>query len=147
MGAVCIIDWQPADQDGQNIRDRTFEFACAVVEFCKMVSAAGGPARLMVAELLGCSNSAAAMLEEARAAESKRDFISKCSVGLKEAREAHVRLRVCHRTGLGPPETALALIQEANQIISIITAIVRNTRRNVHTRLPAGKRPFASRNS
>ena len=63
-------------------------------------------------------------------AESRRDFISKCSIGLKEARESHVRLRVCQRAALGPPGEVAALVDEARQIASIIGAIVRNSRRN-----------------
>ena len=137
--------WLPAYEDGQDIRDRTFEFACAVVEFCRQLSGAGGVARLMTAQLFDCSTSVVAMLEEARAAESKRDFVSKCCVALKEAREAHVRLRVCHQTGLGPRDAALALSNEANQIVSIVTAIVRNTRRNAGLRSSSVRRPPSSR--
>ena len=70
------------------------------------------------------------MLEEARAAESKRDFISKCSIALKEGRESHVRLRVCCRCKVGPPNEGHKLVDEANQIVAILTAIIRNTRRN-----------------
>lgn len=70
------------------------------------------------------------MLEEARAAESRRDFISKCSIALKESREALVRLRICLATVIGPPEEAAALAKEADELVGILTAIVRNTRRN-----------------
>ena len=70
------------------------------------------------------------MLEEARAAESKRDFISKSSIALKEARESLVRLRVCRRSNVGPAGDADELVNEANQIVAVLTAIIRNTRRN-----------------
>ena len=70
------------------------------------------------------------MLEEARAAESKRDFISKCCIALKECREARTRLRVCHACQLGPPLEAWELVQEAEELTAITGAIVRNTRRN-----------------
>jgi four helix bundle protein len=70
------------------------------------------------------------MLEEARAAESKRDFISKYCIGLKEIREAHVRLKICERCKLGPAAEAKALGREASELIAIVGAIVRNTRRN-----------------
>jgi four helix bundle protein len=43
----------------------------------------------------------ASMLEEARAAESRRDFISKCSIGLKECREAWTRLRIVAACRIG----------------------------------------------
>lgn len=70
------------------------------------------------------------MLEEARGAESRRDFISKCAIALKEARESHVRLRVLESCGIGPGPTVHALREEAHQILSIISAIIRNTKRN-----------------
>ena len=100
------------------------------MEFCKRLYDAGGVARLMTAQLLNCSTAIPAMLEEARAAESKRDFISKSSIALKEARESHVRLRVCRRCKVGPGDEAAKLVNEVNQIVSILTAIIRNTRRN-----------------
>ena len=125
-----MAQWHASYEDGQDIRDRTFDFACRVVEFCKRLYEAGGVARLMTAQLLACSTAVSAMLEEARAAESKRDFISKSSIALKEARESHVRLRVCCRCKVGPADEASKLANEANQIVSILTAIIRNTRRN-----------------
>jgi len=85
----------------------------------------------MVPQLLACSLSFATMLEEARAAESKADFMSKCAIGLKECREAWTRLRVCATCSIGPHDEVVALVQEANALIAIVTAIIRNTRRNL----------------
>jgi four helix bundle protein len=126
-----MAQWFQSYADGQDIRDRTFDFACRVVEFCKHLYEAGGVARLMTAQLLNCSTSIPSMLEEARAAESKRDFISKSCIALQEAREAHVRLRVFCRCRLGPNDEGHKLVDEANQIVSILTTIVRNTRQKV----------------
>jgi four helix bundle protein len=117
-------------EDGQDIRDRAFRFACRVVRFCQALHDRGGVGRMMVPQLLSCSTSVPSMLEEARAAESRRDFISKCCIGLKEAREAHVRLRVCDACGIGPADEARALGRESNEIVAILGTIVRNTRRN-----------------
>lgn len=123
-------DAPPTHEDGQDIRNRTFRFACRVVSFCQQVYERGGVGRMLVPQLVNSSTSFAAMLEEARAAESKRDFISKCSIGLKECRESHVRLRVMEASGIGPPEEARELSREANELIAVVTAIARNTRRN-----------------
>jgi len=93
----------------------------------------------MVPQLLACSLSFPAMLEEARAAESDKDFISKCSIGLKECRESWTRLRVCLKCKLGPATEARVLVQEGNELISIVTAIIRNKRRNTAKKLAAKK--------
>jgi four helix bundle protein len=120
----------PAFEGGQDIRDRAFEFACRVVRFCQTLYDGGGVGRMMVPQLLSCTTSLPSMLEEARAAESRRDFVSKCCIGLKEGRESHVRLRICQQCGLGPADEVRELRTEASELVSIVGAIIRNTRRN-----------------
>jgi four helix bundle protein len=115
-------------KNGQDIRDRTFRFACRIVKLCEQLYEAGGVCRPLAAQLVRCGTSVAAMLEEAKAAESRRDFISKCSIGLKEAREAHVRLRIQCETNIGPAEETRTLMTEAHEISCILAAIVRNTK-------------------
>jgi four helix bundle protein len=115
---------------GHDIRERAFEFAQNAVRFCQRLYDAGGVARLMAPQLLNCSTSIFAMLEEARGAESRADFISKCSIALKEGREAHGRLRVHVACKVGPPDDATALLNEANALVAIIGTIVSNARAN-----------------
>jgi four helix bundle protein len=82
----------------------------------------------MAPQLLNAGTALYSMLEEARAAESRRDFISKCSIGLKEIREAYGRLRIHEACNVGPADEAAALRSEANELVSIMTRIVGNTR-------------------
>ena len=130
----------PAYEQGQDIRDRAFDFACSVVNFCQRLYEAGGVSRMMVPQLLDCSTSVPSMLEEARAAESRRDFISKCCIGLKECRESWTRLRICVTCRLGPHQEAATLAKEAGELVAIIGAIVRNTRRNMPVPPPRRRR-------
>jgi len=120
----------PAYENGQDVRDRAFAFTCRVVRFCQKLYDEGGVGRMMVPQLVNCSTSLPSMLEEARAAESRRDFISKCSIGLKEGRESLTRLRVCEACHLGPADEVRELVREAGELVSIVGAIVRNARRN-----------------
>src|SRR5438552_16254627 len=117
-------------EDGQDIRDRAFLFACRVVKFCQGVYDRGGVGRMLVPQIVDCATSFATMLEEAKAAESTPDFISKCSISLTESRESWTRLRVSHACRIGPEIEARDLVQEANELISIMTTILRNKRRN-----------------
>jgi len=87
------IERNPGFEDGQDIRDRAFEFACRIVRFCQKLYDLGGIARMMAPQLLNCGTSPSGMLEEARAGESKRDFVSKCCIALKELHEAHGNTR------------------------------------------------------
>jgi len=71
-----IVEQPPVFEAGQDIRNRAFRFACRVVRFCQKLYDEGGVGRMMVPQLVNCSTSLPSMLEEARAAESRRDFIS-----------------------------------------------------------------------
>lgn len=115
---------------GEDIRNRTFEFACNVVGYCDVLHKCGGSARVLAPQLLRCGTSIGANLAEARGGESRRDFISKCAIALKEAREAEFRLRVAVRCRLGDAETATMLAGEAGELAAILGAIVRNARAN-----------------
>ncbi len=116
---------------GQDIRDRAFEFACQIVAYCDELMKRDGVGRILAPQILRCGTSIGENLEEARGGESRRDFISKCSIALKEARESLFRLRVADRCQLGPKGRAAALAAEANELAAIIGAIVRNARRNL----------------
>jgi four helix bundle protein len=115
---------------GENIRSRAFAFACAVVRFSDALWSKAGVARILAPQIVRCGTSIGANLEEARGGESRADFISKCSISLKEARECHYRLRVSHATNLGPPDEAIRLVNEAGELAAILGAIVRNARKN-----------------
>ena len=118
-------------EHGQEIRDRTFAFACRVVKFCQKLLVEGGVGAIMAPQLVSCSTSAASMLEEARAAESDADFVSKCCISLKEAREAWTRLRVCWVCKLGPLQEARELVAEGSQIVAVVATIIQNKRRSM----------------
>jgi four helix bundle protein len=122
----------PADAAyGQDIRNRAFEFACQIIWYCDDLMKRGGVGRILAPQLLRCGTSIGANLEEARGGESRRDFISKCSIALKESRESLFRLRIAERCQLGATGKATALVGEAAELAAIIGAIVRNARRNL----------------
>ena len=125
---------------GQDIRERAFAFACRVVLLCQNLYEAGGVGRLLVYQLLTCSGSTATMLEEGRAAESDADFVSKCSISLKECRESWTRLRICAWCRLGPEKEVKELVQESSELIAIINTIIRNKRLKMKVATPGKRR-------
>ncbi len=120
----------PYQSYGRDIRDRAFIFACDIVRFSDELLHQGEIGRVLAPQLVRCGTSIGSNLEEARGGESRRDFISKCSIALKEARESLFRLRVAERCQLGPQGEATALAKEAAEIAAILGAIIRNARRN-----------------
>lgn len=69
-----------------------------------------------------------ANVEEAQAGQSKADFTSKLAIACKEARETHYWLRLLSATDIIPADRLYALQDEANQLIAILTTIIKKTR-------------------
>jgi four helix bundle protein len=114
--------------DGPEINERAFRFACRSVELYRMLRQAGGPAREVAPQLLKAGTSVGANLEEATGGQSRADFIAKVCIALKEAREARFWLRLISVCGLLPSEAVKADLQESNELVAILIAIIRNAR-------------------
>src|SRR5262245_32288702 len=112
----------------EDIRQRSFRFGCDIVRFCRLFSRHPGVNRQIGSQLLGAGTSIGANLEEAKVAYSRREFIAKNSIALKEGREALYWLRVISACLLAPPEEISPLLREADELVAILTAIVRNAR-------------------
>src|SRR3954452_23409103 len=115
---------QPYAQPPRNIQERTFEFACRITKLHQYLYKRGGTQREIGMQILHSGTSIGANLEEADAGPSKPDFISKCAIALKEARETHFWLRLLRDTNLISPELVAPLIDEARHLIAILTTIV-----------------------
>jgi four helix bundle protein len=85
---------EAAEENPPEIRQRTFEFAVRVVKLCHHLSETPGVGRTLSVQLLKAGTYVGANVEEAYAAQSKADFISKYSIALKESRESHYWLRL-----------------------------------------------------
>ncbi len=110
------------------INERTFLFACRVLELCEKLQKAGGVARYAAPQLLRSGTSIGANLEEAVGGQTKPDFITKVCIAQKEAREAKYWLRLLDARRLIPGENLKADIQEADELIAILTTIVKRAR-------------------
>src|SRR5437588_7172171 len=78
----------------KEIKVRTFEFACRIVKLHQHLLKQGAAKRGLAGQVLRSGTSIGANMEEAHAAQSKADFISKAQIALKEARETHYWLRL-----------------------------------------------------
>jgi four helix bundle protein len=110
------------------IRNRTFRFACRIVHLHPELARRGDIGRTIGGQLLRSATSIGANLEEADAGQSRPDFISKCNIALKEARETAYWLRLIQETTASPLAALPDLIVESGEIVAILTAIVRNAR-------------------
>jgi len=115
----------------QEIRDRTFPFACRVASLALALAPKPG-VRVIVDQLLKAGTSVGANLEEAKAASSTREFVRYAEISLRKAREVVYWLRICAVLKLADRAELDVLRGEGEQIARILGAIV------VKTKLRAG---------
>jgi four helix bundle protein len=114
----------------RDLPERTFEFSRRVVKLCQKLDQSPGVSRTLAHQILRAACSVGANVQEGQGSQSRADFISKYSIACKEARETHYWLRLLSEAGVVPADRLLPLIEEANQLVAILTTIVRKTRAN-----------------
>ncbi len=64
-------------------------------------------------------------------AESKRDFIHKIKITLKELRESLVTLKILALSGLSNKEALAEALKESNELVSIFVKIAKTSEANL----------------
>ena len=113
-----------------NIRVRARLFADDVLVFCRLLLPKSRDYREIVGQLNDAAGSIGANVAEAKDGESKKDFIHKNSLALKEANESNYWLKRAWKTEKSLQKNAEPLIQESRELISILTAIVVKAKSN-----------------
>ena len=88
-----------------------------------------GVGRVVMPQILRAGTSVPSNVEEAQAAQSKADFISKMSIALKEARETHLRLRILSTADVVSEDRLQPLINEAEELKRILGGIIVSAKR------------------
>jgi four helix bundle protein len=85
------------------IRERLFLFACDVVRIAQKLQTSGRVGAALSEQLASAAVSAASNAEEADDGSSRRDFLAKEEIVLRELKESRLRLRVFRAAdALGP---------------------------------------------
>jgi len=114
-----------------DIRERTFKFSLLVIELYKHLSQSTKE-YVLSRQLLKAGTSIGAQVEEAQAAQSKKDFIAKMAIASKEARETYYWLRLLKKSNyLDKYDKNDFLLSESEEIIRIITKIVKTSMENI----------------
>lgn len=117
---------RPAD-----IRRRSFQYALRALRLYRYLDEQkDGASRLLAKQYVRAATSIGANLQEALSGESRADFIHKYAVAQKKARESLYWLELMAESGLVTGNKLEPLIQETNELIAIVTAIIVKAKRN-----------------
>jgi four helix bundle protein len=112
------------------ILNKTFEFAVRIVNLYKYLTTEKKEF-VMSKQILRSGTSMGANAEEADSGQSKKDFIAKMEIVLKEGKETRYWLRLLNRTEYIDNKIFDSMLSDCNEIIAIVTAIIVTARKNI----------------
>ncbi|MDR0567136.1 MAG: four helix bundle protein [Prevotellaceae bacterium] len=112
--------------------DKTFEFAVRIVNLYKQLTT-DKKEFVMSKQILRSGTSMGANSEEANSGQSKKDFIAKLEIVLKEAKETRYWLRLLNKTEYIDSKIFESMLADCTEIIAIVTAIILTTRKNINS--------------
>jgi four helix bundle protein len=111
------------------ILDRSFQFAVRIVKLAIYLKKEKKEYTLSQ-QILRSGTSIGANITEAQDAQSKKDFISKCYIALKEARETDYWIRLLIETDYLPKthQKVISIQKELDEIISMLISILKTSK-------------------
>lgn len=104
----------------------SFEFALKVIEFCEILEE---KRKYVIArQLLKSGTSVGANVREAQNAHSRKDFIAKCVIAMKEADETEYWLLLCEKSKSYPNPGNL--LEAAASLKKLLTKIIATSIKN-----------------
>ena len=112
-----------------DLEDRLVDYASSVVELTEALpnTRAGNH---FAGQLLRSGTSPAPNYGEAQAAESRRDFVHKPGICLKELRESRIWLRIVQRRTMLKASVVEPVLRETEELIRIFKTSIATTKRN-----------------
>jgi len=111
----------------RDIERRTFEFAVRAVRLVNALPATTA-GTVMARQIMRSGTSVGANVEEAQGSHSRKEFSRRMNIARSEAREVLYWLRLARETKLLPASRLTAIINEADELVRILTAIVKRAR-------------------
>ncbi len=112
--------------DGNVVLDKSFAFAVRIVKLAQFLLKERGES-VLSRQVLRSGTSIGANVEEAQAAQSRKDFISKLAIASKEARETRYWLRLLKETNQLEAKHVASLLEDCEELIRLLTAIVKTS--------------------
>src|SRR5690625_2894851 len=110
------------------IKNKSYDFALRIVKLCQNLR--NQHEYILSRQLLRSGTSIGANVEEADVAFSKKDFIYKMQIALKEAKESHYWIRLLRDSNYLDKIEAENLLEECNELIYLLVAILKKSKRN-----------------
>jgi four helix bundle protein len=117
-----------AESESNPIREKSFDFALKIIGLCRELQS--DREYVISRQLMRSGTSIGANVEEAVSAESRKDFLHKMNVALKEARESLYWLRLLDASEIDVKRDLKQYLASADELIRLLVSITRTLSRS-----------------
>lgn len=111
----------------QNIvKEKSLDFAISIVQLSKNLQR--NHEYIMSKQILRSGTAVGALVREAEQAESRKDFLHKLSIALKEANETEYWIELLHRTGYLESEYYNEQLLKIKELLKLLISIIKSTK-------------------
>ena len=114
-----------------NLDERMIDFSVKVIRFTENLPKSNSGIYFSD-QIMRSVSSSVLNYSEAQSAESRKDFIHKVKVSLKELRETYSGLRIIEKLSENENENIIGMIKENNELISILVTSIKTARKNMN---------------
>ena len=115
---------------GNVVWNKSFAFSVRIVKFYKILIKRDQSLNALFNQLLRSGTSIGANISEAQSASSKKDFINKLNISLKEAREVEYWLKVLKDSDSIEEKEFTSLIKDCQELIKLLISIIKTSKGN-----------------
>ncbi len=108
-----------------SLQTRTKQFALRIIKACCWLQDKSNVCRTLSNQLLRSGTSVGANCQEAQSAQSRKDFIHKYEIALKEMRETTYWIELLIESQLIEPKKFKSLLQEAEELTRILVSTIK----------------------
>lgn len=114
-----------------DLEDRLIEFSVLTMEIAEALPRSDS-GRYLSGQMIRSGTSPALVYGEAQSTESRKDFIHKIKIVLKELRETRINLKIIGKKGFSLTPNNLSIgLKEVDELISIFVKSVQTAKKNL----------------
>jgi len=116
---------------GNVVLEKSFNFSIRIVRLFEHLIKKNRSIESLLKQLLRSGTSIGANISEAQSAYTKKDFINKLGISLKEARESEYWIKLLTATNHLDSKESKSIQKDCEELIKLLTTIIKSSKKNI----------------
>jgi len=116
---------------GNVVLEKSFNFSVRILKLYRFLLKQDRSLEPILKQILRSGTSIGANITEAQSAYTKKDFINKLGISLKEARESEYWIRLLTATNHLDKNESASIQSDCEELIKLLTTIIKSSKKNI----------------